>query len=149
MKKIISSLLLTFCFISIAYSGNDGKPGIGGMPGKGGMGGLDGIPGCDGGTNPSQDGKFYLPGTQQDCNPGVEDLKKLKSVDYSYKNIAECTQLLPQDGKQYTVNFNVIVDKNKTSTGLLTITDESKKELSDKQKSVLKSYTDCVKHLIK
>lgn len=131
MKKIICSLLLAFSFISMAYSGDDG------------------IPGCDGGTNPSQDGKFYLSGTQQECNPGSEDFKKLKSVNYSHKNIAECAKLLPQDGKQYTINFNVMVDKNRTSTGLLTITDSSKKELSDKEKAEVKPYTDCVKHLIK
>ncbi|PYE89555.1 hypothetical protein [Phyllobacterium leguminum] len=37
----------------------------------------DGIPGCDGGTNPSPDGKFYIPGTKQECNPGDDDRKKL------------------------------------------------------------------------
>lgn len=68
---------------------------------------------------------------------------------HTEKTISECARLLPQDGKQYIVDFNVMIDKNRTSTGLLTITDSSKKELSDKEKAEVKPYTDCVKHLIK
>lgn len=68
---------------------------------------------------------------------------------HAEKTISECAKLLPQDGKQYTVDLNIMVDKNKTSTGFLTITDSSKKELSDKEKAEFKPYTDCVKHLIK
>lgn len=44
---------------------------------NGGNGGPNGIPGCDGGTNPSPDGKFYIPGTKQECNPSDADRKKL------------------------------------------------------------------------
>ncbi|WP_038203857.1 hypothetical protein [Xenorhabdus bovienii] len=40
--------------------------------------GKAGMNGCDGGTNPSSDGKFYLPGTHQECNPGDADAKKVK-----------------------------------------------------------------------
>ncbi|MBB3218290.1 hypothetical protein FHW72_003395 [Ochrobactrum sp. RC6B] len=31
------------------------------------------MPGCDGGTNPAPDGKFYVPGTHQECNPSDDD----------------------------------------------------------------------------
>lgn len=42
---------------------------------NGGNGGnaVSGMPGCDGGTQPAADGKFYLSGTQQECNPSDED----------------------------------------------------------------------------
>lgn len=32
--------------------------------------------GCPGGTNPDRSGKFYLPGTKQQCNPGKQDAMK-------------------------------------------------------------------------
>lgn len=40
--------------------------------------GFPGMPGCDGGTNPSKDGKFYIPETGQECNPSDQDRRKLK-----------------------------------------------------------------------
>nr|CRY96124.1 hypothetical protein [uncultured prokaryote] len=48
-----------------ADDGNDGGSGTHGMSG------------CDGGTDPSPDGKFYIPGTTQECNPSDDDRKKL------------------------------------------------------------------------
>ncbi|EBO5441872.1 hypothetical protein DQ539_24885 [Salmonella enterica] len=68
---------------------------------------------------------------------------------HTEKTIAECAKLLPQNGKQYTVDFSSVVDKDRVSTGALTITDDSKKELSDKEKAEVKPYSDCVKKLIK
>lgn len=134
MKKFFCFLLLTTVCFSTAFAGVDGAPGISG---------------CDGGTNPSPDGKFYLPGTQEECNPGTEDLKKLKDVEYADRNIAECAKLLPSDGKQYEVNLHIIVSKERLSTGKLIITDNSNCKLSDKENAKVKPYIDCVKHQIK
>lgn len=61
--------------------GNGGNGGQGGNGGNGGDGGIDGqpgIPGCNGGTDPSLDGKFYIAGTKQECNPSDEDRQKVK-----------------------------------------------------------------------
>lgn len=42
------------------------QDGGAGLPGKDGQPGMNG---CPGGTTPSSDGKFYLPGTVEECNP--------------------------------------------------------------------------------
>ncbi|EAS1948276.1 hypothetical protein AXB88_22585 [Salmonella enterica] len=65
------------------------------------------------------------------------------------KTMAKCAKLLPQNGKQYAVDIRSVVDKDRMFTGVLTITDGSKKELSDKEKAEVKSYSDCVNKLIK
>ncbi|WP_237478359.1 hypothetical protein [Lichenibacterium dinghuense] len=44
----------------------------------GGNGLSNGMPGCGGGTDPSPDGKFYVRGTNRECNPGKQDRAKLK-----------------------------------------------------------------------
>jgi len=62
------SLLLMGSATQIAWAGSDRAAGQDGRPG---------LPGCDGGTDPSPDGKFYIPGTRQECNPGDDDRKKL------------------------------------------------------------------------
>lgn len=55
-----------------------GKPGADG--GRGSDGGSSdnsaGRAGCPGGTDPDQNGIFYLPGTKEQCNPGPQDSKK-------------------------------------------------------------------------
>ncbi|MFP7675163.1 hypothetical protein ACG74X_17580 [Marivita sp. S0852] len=56
---------------------NNASGGKGGTGGQHGTDGQDGLPGCDGGTDPSPDGKFYIPGTDQECNPGPGDRRKL------------------------------------------------------------------------
>ncbi|WP_062115214.1 hypothetical protein [Aureimonas sp. AU40] len=57
--------------------GAGGRGGVGGQPGKGGK---PGMPGCDGGTRPAADGKFYRPGTHQECNPSDTDRKRFKPL---------------------------------------------------------------------
>lgn len=42
------------------HSGGDGLPG---------QHGQRGMAGCPGATMPSQDGRYYLPGTHEQCNP--------------------------------------------------------------------------------
>lgn len=75
-------LLLTASVCYAAPGGNDGEGGNGGAGGNGGSmdnqpggaglpghNGQRGMNGCPGGTAPSQDGRFYLPGTHEQCNP--------------------------------------------------------------------------------
>lgn len=84
------------CFFALsAFSVNAGHGGAGGKGGGGYMAeqGADGAdggsgsdggsasntpgrPGCPGGTDPDSGGKFYLPGTKHECNPGKQDLMK-------------------------------------------------------------------------
>ncbi|NPE61692.1 hypothetical protein HKX68_00985 [Dickeya dadantii] len=47
--------------VSVSQAGGAGLPG--------GKDGKPGMSGCPGGTLPSSDGKYYLPGTNQECNP--------------------------------------------------------------------------------
>ncbi|NIG81769.1 hypothetical protein F3J34_50525 [Klebsiella sp. Ap-873] len=80
MSKLLSFVLLTTLTIS-AYSyarqgGIGGKGGASpnqnggdGLPGKNGQ---PAINGCLGGTSPSSDGKYYLPGTKEQCNPAYK-----------------------------------------------------------------------------
>ncbi len=57
----LAIMLLPCAAFAVTANGGDGLPGKAGRPG---------LPGCPGGTAPSQDGKFYLPGTQQPCHAG-------------------------------------------------------------------------------
>jgi hypothetical protein len=68
LKALITAFVVVVPAISDAgsYNGADGSN----VP-------TDGKPGCDGGTRPSPDGKFYIPGTSRECNPGADDRKKL------------------------------------------------------------------------
>ncbi|MFD3224797.1 hypothetical protein [Rahnella aceris] len=55
-----------------------GKPGADGGRGSDG-GSSDNSPGragCPGGTDPAENGTFYLPGTKEQCNPGPQDSTK-------------------------------------------------------------------------
>ncbi|RAR73163.1 hypothetical protein C7420_102200 [Pantoea ananatis] len=54
--------------VSACYAGYGGADSNGGsgLPGKNGQ---RGMAGCPGGTPRSTDGHFYLPGTQERCNP--------------------------------------------------------------------------------
>lgn len=38
--------------------------------------GISAMPGCDGGTNAARDGRFYISGTTQQCNPSDRDREK-------------------------------------------------------------------------
>ncbi|WP_143850907.1 hypothetical protein [Brucella thiophenivorans] len=75
---VLFSALLTILTTphSFSQSGADGGNG-GDGPNSDGGNSIGTMPGCDGGTNPSADGKFYLPGTQEKCNPSDYDRKKL------------------------------------------------------------------------
>lgn len=74
-------VLLTFS-VSAANGGDGGNGGNGADGGNGSNGGnsdnTSGRPGCPGGTDPDAAGKFYLPGTKEQCNPGKQD--SIKSV---------------------------------------------------------------------
>ena len=77
-KKIILSILMlsALSITPVLAAGNGGAGGDGGAGGKGGTQGANGMPGCDGGTKPAKDGKFYLPGTHEECNPSASDRAK-------------------------------------------------------------------------
>lgn len=80
MSKVLKFFLLSALAISsFTYAGqsdsrdgyrlrftNDANGGAG-LTGKNGQRGMDG---CPGGTAPSSDGRYYLPGTHEECNPG-------------------------------------------------------------------------------
>ncbi|MBV8875929.1 MAG: hypothetical protein JO014_24735 [Metakosakonia sp.] len=79
MSKLLSFFLLATVTISAySYAGQGGVGGKGGagsssnqnggdgLPGKNGQSGMNG---CLGGTSPASDGKYYLPGTKEQCNP--------------------------------------------------------------------------------
>lgn len=96
MKKVFAAFLaaglIVFPLTSYAANSTAGRGGAGGAGGQnGGNGGNGGssngqnggdgtstMPGCGGGTDPSPDGKFYIPGTKQECNPSDDDRQKLK-----------------------------------------------------------------------
>ncbi|HBV38372.1 MAG TPA: hypothetical protein DEF05_01435 [Erwinia sp.] len=75
------------CSASAGHGDPKGKEGHGGYMGSSGADGGNGSdggstdntpgrPGCPGGTDPDLSGKFYLPGTTQECNPGKQDSMK-------------------------------------------------------------------------
>lgn len=80
MSKVLNFFLLfVLAFSAFTYAGqsdlgdryrlrfpNDANGGAG-LAGKNGQRGMDG---CPGGTSPSSDGRYYLPGTHEECNPG-------------------------------------------------------------------------------
>lgn len=75
-------MLLAFS-VSAANGGNGGNGGDGGNGADGGNGSnadssdnAPARPGCPGGTDPDAAGKFYLPGTKEQCNPGKQDSMK-------------------------------------------------------------------------
>jgi hypothetical protein len=80
----LSTALMTVGLIAVATTSfaGSGVGGAGGQAGgngnRGGNGTSGGMPGCGGGTNPSSDGKFYIPGTKRECNPSDDDRKKLR-----------------------------------------------------------------------
>lgn len=74
--KIIAAAVSLFLAGSAAQTAWAGSGEAGGNGGAGGHDGRPGLPGCDGGTDPSPDGKFYIPGTRQECNPSDDDRKK-------------------------------------------------------------------------
>ncbi|PYE29892.1 hypothetical protein C8J38_11144 [Rhizobium sp. PP-WC-2G-219] len=86
---LLATGLIFFPLTSYAANNTPGQGGAGGAGGQnGGNGGIgnghnggDGtstMPGCGGGTDPSPDDKFYIPGTKQECNPSDDDRQKLK-----------------------------------------------------------------------
>ncbi|MGK9175099.1 hypothetical protein KXR87_18100 [Yokenella regensburgei] len=90
-KYFLACFFAMFAFsVSAGHGGSVGKAGAGGYIGNKSADGADGgndsdggsasntpgRPGCPGGTAPDFSGKFYLPGTKQECNPGRQDLLK-------------------------------------------------------------------------
>ncbi|WP_026042381.1 hypothetical protein [Pantoea sp. A4] len=89
MSKYFLAFFFALCTFSVSagYGGAGGKGGAAGGMGRQGKDGADGgngsdggsasntsgRPGCPGGTDPDSTGKFYLPGTKQECNPGMQD----------------------------------------------------------------------------
>ncbi|TPG63349.1 hypothetical protein [Ewingella americana] len=96
LNKIIGLSLFLLCFSSTVLAGDGGAGGQGGKggynlfssgnqnggDGRSGHDGKPGMNGCPGGTKPSSDGKFYLPGSKQQCNPAHASRKK-QSVNFS------------------------------------------------------------------
>ncbi|WP_023639372.1 hypothetical protein [Dickeya zeae] len=91
MNKAIASIyLFTLGFSAITYAAHDdiahqnpivekasvSQAGGAGLPG--GKDGKPGMSGCPGGTSPSSDGKYYLPGTNEECNPAHQHKHKHK-----------------------------------------------------------------------
>lgn len=55
-----------------AGKGTDGGNGSDG----GSSSNASGRESCPGGTDPDKNGKFFLPGTKEQCNPGSQDAAK-------------------------------------------------------------------------
>lgn len=70
--------------VGAADGGNGGSISQPGKPGADGGRGSDGgssnnspgRAGCPGGTDPAENGTFYLPGTKEQCNAGPQDSTK-------------------------------------------------------------------------
>jgi hypothetical protein len=109
LKSFLRSVATISIFLSLALNvaeAASGKGGAGGLGATGGHGGsgsgadggtglANGIPGCGGGTDPAPDGKFYIPGTSQECNPGEVDRKKLETKDIWESCLKTTTSKLP------------------------------------------------------
>ena len=76
-RVFLCDFILCSFSLSAANGGNGGDGGNGADGGNGSDGGsADNTPGrsgCPGGTAPDKSGKFYLPGTHEQCNPGKQD----------------------------------------------------------------------------
>ncbi len=80
MNKVLHFFLLSaLVFSALTYAGqSDSKDGYrllrtndaNGGAGLAGKNGQRGMNGCPGGTRPSPDGRYYLPGTHEECNSG-------------------------------------------------------------------------------
>ncbi|HCH0657595.1 TPA: hypothetical protein NKO55_002168 [Enterobacter asburiae] len=71
--RAIALLLILGVFAANAADGGNGGDGGNGSDGTAST---PGRAGCPGGTDPDPSGKFYLPGTKQQCNPGKQDAVK-------------------------------------------------------------------------
>lgn len=79
MRKNFILSIFVIAGLSVApalAAGHGGAAGAGGAGKDGGTRGADGMPGCDGGAKPAADGKYYLSGTKQQCNPGHQHSTK-------------------------------------------------------------------------
>lgn len=90
MKEIIISIyMFILMFSPITYASHDGIAHQDSIVEKGsstflvsqasvpgGKNGKDGMNGCPGGTSPSSDGKYYLPETNEECNPAHQHKHK-------------------------------------------------------------------------
>ncbi|ENO1078356.1 TPA: hypothetical protein QH250_001158 [Enterobacter asburiae] len=74
----MTTRVIAFLLILGAFAVNAADGGNGGDGGNGSDGTVSapGRAGCPGGTDPDASGKFYLPGTKQQCNPGKQDAVK-------------------------------------------------------------------------
>jgi len=66
IKRIFLCAFMLFSFSVSAANGGNGSDG-------GSANNTPGRSGCPGGTAPDKAGKFYLPGTHEQCNPGKQD----------------------------------------------------------------------------
>lgn len=78
MEVLMTTRVIAFLLLLGAFAVNAADGGNGGDGGNGsdGIVSAPGRAGCPGGTDPDASGKFYLPGTKQQCNPGKQDAVK-------------------------------------------------------------------------
>lgn len=81
VRRAFVSFFLLCVFAANAADGGNGGDGGNGSDGSNGTDGTAGVSaagrsGCPGGTDPDRSGKFYLPGTKEQCNPGKQDAMK-------------------------------------------------------------------------
>ncbi|WP_312808345.1 hypothetical protein [Agrobacterium cavarae] len=92
-KLVAVTAILLPVALHVADAGSEALTGAGGVGGNGGSGAnanggkgtSNGTPGCGGGTNSAPDGRFYIPGTSQECNPGDADREKAE-VNANWEN---------------------------------------------------------------
>ncbi|ELY5827187.1 hypothetical protein ACM916_002725 [Cronobacter turicensis] len=71
-KPILICFFALFAVSASAAKGADGGNGSDG----GSTNHSSGRAGCPGGTDPDENGHFYLPETKEECNPGPQDAAK-------------------------------------------------------------------------
>ncbi|WP_230467993.1 hypothetical protein [Biostraticola tofi] len=81
INRFFICAFVVLSFSVSAANGGDGGDGGNGADGGNGSNGdrsdnTTGRRGCPGGTDPDPAGRFYFPGTQEQCNPGKQDVSK-------------------------------------------------------------------------
>lgn len=59
--------------------------------------------------------------------------------------ITQCSKLLPDNNKQYSINLDVILSSsNKTPKGNLSISDDSQKPLTNEEQKEIEKFKNCL-----
>lgn len=65
------------------------------------------------------------------------------------RTMENCAKLLPSDGKQYTLSLVGEITSDRKLKGELNISDNTRKQLTNKEKKKTEPFVECVKKLVK